>query len=177
MHRGSSASRLRRRAGPSRLPVARSRKLPSKLRTLSRGSGWSSRRLWTRRVRSLSAWARERNGVSAMPGGHVGEQFHPLADRGQLRERAQEESPASGPGSSLRTDSRSSGRSSGSPEQCSAWRVRQELPHMTVVGRNGWEPKRRLAGRWPDRLIHCCTLCLQATIVRAARLKTRHARD
>ena len=61
---GFSTSEAR---GPSRLPVARSRKLPSRLKALSRGSRWSSRRLWTRRVRFARACSRERYGVSARP--------------------------------------------------------------------------------------------------------------
>ena len=78
-------------SGPSRLPVARSRKLPSSPSAPSCGSCWSWRRLLTRWVSSVRACSRERYGRVGLAGGDVGEQLHPLADRGQLGERAEEE--------------------------------------------------------------------------------------
>ena len=58
-------------SGPSRLPVARSRKLPSSPFAARVGSAWSARRVLTRWASSPSACSRERCGVSAWPAATV----------------------------------------------------------------------------------------------------------
>ena len=90
-------------------------------------------------------------------GCHVREQFHALADRGQLREGAQVKPLGRVLVPALE---RIAGDRVDHPVLRGEvpHRVGQELPHVTVVGTNGWETKRRLAGRWPARLIRRCVL-------------------